>query len=110
MPISSTIRFIAMSSPPEFWHHYPPRPGALQSNPRRKLTMEIKILDARLHDWGLPRFQSEMAAALDLYACLDEAVEILPGEAPQLISAGIALHIADPGIAALVLPRSGLGH
>ena len=72
--------------------------------------MEIKILDARLHDWGLPRFQSEMAAALDLYACLDEAVEILPGEAPQLISAGIALHIADPGIAALVLPRSGLGH
>ena len=72
--------------------------------------MEIKILDPRLPDWGVPRYQSDMAAAIDLHACLDQAVEILPGAAPQLISAGIALHIADPGIAALVLPRSGLGH
>ena len=72
--------------------------------------MEIKILDPRLHIWGLPRFQTAMAAAIDLLACLDEAIELQPGDAPQLISAGFALHMADPNIAALVLPRSGLGH
>ncbi len=72
--------------------------------------MEIKILDPRLHGWGLPRYQSDMAAAIDLHACLDAAIEIAPGDAPHLVSAGIALHMADPNLAALVLPRSGLGH
>ncbi len=72
--------------------------------------MEIKILDPRLQGWGLPRFQSDLAAAIDLHACLDAAVELPPGGAARLISAGFALHIADPHIAALVLPRSGLGH
>lgn len=72
--------------------------------------IELKILDARLADWGLPRYQSELAAAIDLHACLDAEAEIAPGAAPLLIPAGFALHMADPGIAALVLPRSGLGH
>ena len=72
--------------------------------------MEIKILDPRLHHWGLPRFQSDMAAAIDLHACLDEAIDLRPGDPPHLVSAGFALHMADPGMAALVLPRSGLGH
>jgi dUTP pyrophosphatase len=72
--------------------------------------MEIRILDPRLHGWGLPRYQSDMAAAIDLHACLDEPVTLLPGAAPELVSSGLAVHIADPGIAALVLPRSGLGH
>ncbi len=72
--------------------------------------MEIKILDPRLHGWGLPRYQSDMAAAIDLHACLDAAIDIHPGDAPHLVSAGIALHMADPNLAALVLPRSGLGH
>ncbi len=72
--------------------------------------MEIRVLDARLHDWGLPRYQSEGAAAIDLHACLDAPLELPPGVAPALISAGFAMHIADPGLAALVLPRSGLGH
>jgi dUTP pyrophosphatase len=72
--------------------------------------IEIKVLDPRLSDWGLPRYQSEAAAAIDLHACLDEAVTILPGSVPMLISAGFAVHIFDPHIAALILPRSGMGH
>jgi dUTP pyrophosphatase len=73
-------------------------------------TMEITILDARLRTWGLPRYQSDGAAAIDLHACLDAPAVLAPGAAPVLISAGFAVHIADPSIAALVLPRSGLGH
>ena len=72
--------------------------------------VELKILDERLRDWGLPRYQSAMAAAIDLHACLDAPVELAPGAPPALISAGFALHMADPGLAALVLPRSGMGH
>lgn len=72
--------------------------------------IEVKILDPRLHDWGLPRYQSDMAAAIDLHACLEAPLELHPGAAPALIPAGFALHIADPHLAALVLPRSGLGH
>lgn len=72
--------------------------------------IELKVLDKRLHDWGLPRYQSEMAAAVDLIACLDEPLIIPPGTAPALVSSGIAVHMADPGFAALVLPRSGMGH
>lgn len=73
-------------------------------------TMEIRILDARLHEWGLPRYQSDMAAAIDLCACLDAPAVLAPGAAPVLVSSGLAVHIADPAIAGLVLPRSGLGH
>jgi dUTP pyrophosphatase len=72
--------------------------------------VEVKLLDPRLTEWGLPRYHSEMAAAIDLHACLDAPVTLNPGEAPALISAGFAVHIADPHIAALILPRSGLGH
>ncbi len=73
-------------------------------------TMEIRILDSRLHEWGLPRYQSDMAAAIDLHACLDAPLVLAPGAAPVLVSSGLAVHIADPAIAGLVLPRSGLGH
>jgi dUTP pyrophosphatase len=72
--------------------------------------VEVKVLDERLRDWGLPRYQSDAAAAIDLHACLDAAVTLLPGTAPLLISAGFAVHMMDPHLAALVLPRSGLGH
>lgn len=72
--------------------------------------VELRVLDPRLRAWGLPRFQSEGAAAIDLHACLDAPAELAPGAAPLLVSAGFALHLHDPGIAALVLPRSGLGH
>ena len=70
----------------------------------------MRVLDARLHEWGLPAYQSDHAAAIDLHACLDAPLEIAPGRPAVLIPAGFALHIADPGVAALILPRSGLGH
>ena len=72
--------------------------------------IEIKVLDRRLHDWGLPRYQSAMAAAIDLYACVDTPVTLAAGAPAQLISSGIAVHLADPHLAAIVVPRSGLGH
>lgn len=72
--------------------------------------VEVKVLDDRLRQWGLPQYQSELAAAVDLHACIDAPVELAPTESPRLISSGIAIRIGDPNVAALVLPRSGLGH
>ena len=71
--------------------------------------IEITVLDPRLREWGLPRRQSDMAAAIDLHACLDAPLLLAPGAA-ALVPAGFAMHMADPGIAAMILPRSGAGH
>jgi dUTP pyrophosphatase len=70
--------------------------------------IDIKILDPRLND-ALPQYASPGAAGLDLRACLPEPRSIAPGET-LLVPAGLAIHLADPGMAALILPRSGLGH
>lgn len=72
--------------------------------------VELLVLDPRLHEWGLPSYQSAHAAAVDLHACLDAPLELPAGGPAALIPAGFAVHMNDPGIAALVLPRSGLGH
>jgi len=73
-------------------------------------TIELKILDPRLgQDWPLPDYATAGSAGLDLRACLQEPLTVQPGET-HLISTGLAIHIGDPGLAALVLPRSGLGH
>ncbi len=72
--------------------------------------VELVVLDERLHQWGLPAYQTAMAAAIDLHACLDAPLEVMPGEPAVLVPAGFAIHMADPHLAALVLPRSGLGH
>src|SRR4051794_15129482 len=74
------------------------------------LTIELKILDPRLPGWGFPRYGSELAAGLDLHACLDATLALPPQAPALLISAGIAFRIGDPEWCALVLPRSGLGH
>ncbi len=74
------------------------------------LTIEVKILDPRIHEWGLPRHHSEMAAAIDLFACIEGPLSIAPDTPAHLIPAGIAIHIGDPGYTALIVPRSGLGH
>jgi dUTP pyrophosphatase len=74
------------------------------------LTVELKVLDERIRTWGLPRYQSDMAAAVDLFACIDEPLEVAAQSAAQFVPAGIAIHIADPSIAAIIVPRSGLGH
>jgi deoxyuridine 5'-triphosphate nucleotidohydrolase len=72
--------------------------------------IQLKVLDARLGtDYPLPNYATEGSAGLDLRACLDTPLRLEPGTT-ELIPTGIALHIADPGLAALVLPRSGLGH
>jgi dUTP pyrophosphatase len=72
--------------------------------------VEIKILDQRLKDWGLPRHESAMAAGIDLRACIDASLIIEAGTAAQLIPSGLAIHLADPHLAAIVVPRSGQGH
>ena len=73
-------------------------------------TVQVKILDRRLGDQlPLPGYATEGAAGMDLRACLDQPLRIEPGHT-RLIATGIAIHIADPGLAAVILPRSGLGH
>lgn len=73
------------------------------------IDLDIKLLDARLGTlWPLPNYATSGSAGLDLRACLDHSLILEPG-ASELISSGMAIHIADPSIAALVLPRSGLG-
>jgi dUTP pyrophosphatase len=74
------------------------------------VTVELKVLDERVRAWGLPRYHSEMAAAVDLFACLDEPLLLAPQSAARFVPAGIAIHIGDPNIAAIIVPRSGLGH
>jgi dUTP pyrophosphatase len=69
--------------------------------------LEVKILDERIRGM-LPRYATAGAAGLDLRACTDAPLILEPGES-RLVSSGIAIHVADPGYAALVLPRSGLG-
>lgn len=72
--------------------------------------VEIKVLDDRLHQWGLPGYQTEMAAALDMFACLDAPLALEPQAPAQLIRSGIALYIGNPQLCAVLLPRSGMGH
>lgn len=72
--------------------------------------IQLKIIDPRLGgEFPLPHYATDGAAGMDLRACLAEPMEVLPGET-RLIPTGIAIHIDDPGIAAVLLPRSGLGH
>jgi len=72
--------------------------------------IKLRILDARIgSEYPLPHYATEGSAGLDLRACLDEELTIAPGET-RLLPTGIAVHIADPGLAAVLLPRSGLGH
>jgi len=72
--------------------------------------IQLKVLDARLgEDFPLPEYATAGAAGVDLRACVDEAVTLEPGQT-ELIPTGLAVYIADPSLAAAILPRSGLGH
>ena len=71
-------------------------------------TIALKVLDARMGE-HLPAYATPGSAGLDLRACLDAPLALEPGQA-QLIPTGLAIHIGDPGLAAMILPRSGLGH
>jgi len=71
-------------------------------------TLDVKLLDPRLRD-SLPQYATAGAAGLDLRACVERPLTLAPGAA-ELVPSGIAIHLADPGLAAVVVPRSGLGH
>ena len=70
--------------------------------------IDVRILDARLHD-SPPVYGTPGAAGLDLRACVEAPLVLKPGET-ALVPSGIAIHLADPGLVAMILPRSGLGH
>ena len=70
--------------------------------------IDVKILDRRLHEL-LPKYATSGAAGIDLRACIDVPRVLSPGKT-ELVPSGIAIHLEDPGLAAIVLPRSGLGH
>jgi dUTP pyrophosphatase len=71
-------------------------------------TIALKVLDERIRP-HLPAYATPGSAGMDLRACIDAPIALQPGQT-ELIPTGIAIHIADPGLAALILPRSGLGH
>ncbi len=72
------------------------------------MKLDLKILDARMRD-QLPAYATTGSAGLDLRACLDAPLTLKPGET-TLVPTGLAIHVSDPGYAAVILPRSGLGH
>lgn len=73
-------------------------------------TLQVKVLDSRFGaDWPLPAYATEASAGLDLRAALDAPFTLAPGDT-VLVPSGLAIHIADPTLCAVVLPRSGLGH
>jgi len=71
-------------------------------------TIDVRVLDARMSEC-LPAYATPGSAGLDLRACLDAPLVLAPGQS-QLIPTGLAIHIGDPGLCAMLLPRSGLGH
>ena len=71
-------------------------------------SLQVKILDERMRD-QLPSYGTPGSAGLDLRACIDEAIEIAPGQT-MLVPTGLAIYVEDPRYAAFILPRSGLGH
>jgi dUTP pyrophosphatase len=73
-------------------------------------SLKVRVLDPRLgRDFPLPAYATSGSAGLDLRACLDAPLALAPGRA-ELIPTGLAIHLDDPGLAAVLLPRSGLGH
>jgi dUTP pyrophosphatase len=73
-------------------------------------SIQLKILDSRIGgEYPLPDYATDGSAGMDLRACLDQTLNLEPGQT-ELLPTGIAIHISDPGLAAVLLPRSGLGH
>ena len=81
----------------------------MQHSPERKI-IDLKVIDTRIGDtFEMPDYQTRGSAGIDLLACVDEPITIEPGQT-ELIPSGIAIYIRDPSLAAVLLPRSGLGH
>ncbi len=80
------------------------------SNAAALQPLQVKLLDPRFGDsWPLPAYATEASAGMDLRAAIEAPLTLEPGDA-ALLPSGIAIHVADPGLCAVVLPRSGLGH
>jgi dUTP pyrophosphatase len=75
---------------------------------KHRATIALKVLDERIRPY-LPAYATPGSAGMDLRACIDAPIMLMPGQT-ELIPTGVAIHIRDPGLAALILPRSGLGH
>ena len=83
---------------------------SLQESAASSRSLKVRILDARIgKDFPLPAYATAGSAGLDLRACLDAPLVLTAGKA-ELIPTGLAIHLDDPGLAAVILPRSGLGH
>jgi dUTP pyrophosphatase len=80
----------------------------LKHSPAKHISVDVKILDHRLRD-NIPGYATAGSAGIDLRACIDQNMVIQPKQC-ELIPSGIAVHLGDPGYAAMILPRSGLGH
>lgn len=82
----------------------------MSCSPATRRALQVRILDARLGtEFPLPAYATEGSAGLDLRACLEAPLLLAPGRT-ELIPTGLAIHVDDPALAALILPRSGLGH
>ena len=82
----------------------------MSGSPPARRALKLRILDARVgRDFPLPAYATDGSAGLDLRACIDAPLVLAPGRA-ELIPTGMAIHVDDPTLAALILPRSGLGH
>ena len=74
------------------------------------MKVQVKVLDPRLgQEWAMPSYATTGSAGLDLRACVDETIQIEPGQT-VLVKTGLSIYIEDPNVAGLILPRSGLGH
>lgn len=71
---------------------------------------ELKVLDKRVLDWGIPKYQTDLSAGIDLFACIESPLEIQPQAPATLIPSGIAIQMNHPNVVAFLLARSGLGH
>jgi len=85
------------------------RPAQVRESATRH-RLQVRVLDARIgRELPLPEYATGGSAGLDLRACIDQSLTLAPGAA-ELVPTGIAIHLDDPGLAAVLLPRSGLGH
>lgn len=79
------------------------------TDPTSRPRLAVRILDDRVREYGLPDYATAGSAGLDLRALLDAPLTLAPGDC-ELVRTGLAVHIADPNLAGMILPRSGLGH
>jgi dUTP pyrophosphatase len=88
----------------------PPADGSVAAPVKSRQRLQVRVLDPRVgREFPLPEYATSGSAGVDLRACIDAPLELKPGDT-QLIPSGIAVHLDDPSLAAIVLPRSGLGH